>query len=196
MKITTQKNKKTPSGGRLSNNDSNSFTRECIHGAMIYLAQNKPFDKITITELAKKAGVSRTAFYRNYTSKEDVLQEIANNIGERLWDAADKLKYATDPYRLYFECFYWLEKFAPTITMLIKADLVALFTVKIGSFLEEIHPVSSVENHYTLLALEGAFLKIALNWLNDGMKETKEYMADLCVRIINKGERELSTIHT
>ncbi len=62
MKITTQKNKKTPSGGRLSNNDSNSFTRECIHGAMIYLAQNKPFDKITITELAKKRAYRELLF--------------------------------------------------------------------------------------------------------------------------------------
>lgn len=62
MKITTHKDKKAPSGSRLSNNDSNSFTRECIHGAMIYLAQNKPFDKITITELAKKRACQELLF--------------------------------------------------------------------------------------------------------------------------------------
>ncbi len=188
MKTETKKTKKTSSESRLSNYDSNSLTRECIRGAMVYLVQNKPIDKITITELVKKAGVSRTAFYRNYGTKEDVLQEIARVISERLWDAADKLEYAADPYRLYFDCFYWLEKFAPTIKMLMKADLIAMFTVKISSFLEEVRPASSVESHYTLLAVEGAFLKVALNWLNDGMKETKEYMADLCVKIFNKGE--------
>ena len=41
--------------------------------ALILLMETKPYEKITITEITKKAGVSRMAYYRNYESKDDIL---------------------------------------------------------------------------------------------------------------------------
>ena len=34
--------------------------------------QTKPLSSISVTELTKKAGISRTAFYNNYNSVENV----------------------------------------------------------------------------------------------------------------------------
>ena len=53
----------------LSNKEANKVTRECLQTALIQLMSQKPFEKITITELVRRSGVSRTAFYRNYESK-------------------------------------------------------------------------------------------------------------------------------
>ena len=50
---------------RMSNEASNKLTKECLQMALIYLLNEKPIEKITITELVKRSGVSRTAFYRN-----------------------------------------------------------------------------------------------------------------------------------
>ena len=58
---------------RLSNQESNRLTRECLQTALIYLMNEKPFEQIHISELARRSGVSRTDFYRNYTCKEDFL---------------------------------------------------------------------------------------------------------------------------
>lgn len=69
---------------RMSNEESNKLTRECLQTALIYLMNDKPFEKITITELVKRSGVSRTAFYRNYQTKEDILDEVAGDIVDSL----------------------------------------------------------------------------------------------------------------
>ena len=63
---------------RLSNAESNRLTKECLETAMIKLLAGKTIDRITVTELAKVAGVSRAAFYSNYNSKEDVLHSWAD----------------------------------------------------------------------------------------------------------------------
>ncbi|MBR5113246.1 MAG: helix-turn-helix transcriptional regulator, partial [Clostridia bacterium] len=61
---------------RLSNEESKKITRESIVTALVLLFADKPYEKITVTEIVKKAGVSRTAFYRNFNTKEDVLREL------------------------------------------------------------------------------------------------------------------------
>ena len=58
---------------RLSNEAAGQLTRECLQTALIRLLAEQEMDKISITELVRVAGVSRTAFYSNYNSKEEVL---------------------------------------------------------------------------------------------------------------------------
>ena len=72
---------------RLSNEESNRLTRECLQTALVYLLSEKSLEDITITELVKRSGVSRTAFYRNYNTKEDILQEISDRIFSDLRDS-------------------------------------------------------------------------------------------------------------
>ena len=42
------------------------LTREAIETALLQLLEKKELAKISISELVKRAGVSRAAFYRNY----------------------------------------------------------------------------------------------------------------------------------
>ena len=44
-----------------------------IYEALIELMKQKPYGEITITDITKKAGVSRMAYYRNYQDKDDIL---------------------------------------------------------------------------------------------------------------------------
>ena len=69
---------------RMSNKESNRFTRECLQTALIYLMGEKSFEKISISELVRRSGVSRTAFYRNYSSKEEILNEACTSILDHL----------------------------------------------------------------------------------------------------------------
>lgn len=56
-------------------NEQREFSRECLLNALLVLMEKQEFSKITITELCKKAGVTRLTFYRHFESKEDVLQD-------------------------------------------------------------------------------------------------------------------------
>ena len=70
-----------------SNQESNLLTREAIETALATLGK-KDLTKISISELVKRAGVSRAAFYRNYDSKEEILESVfkrtVHNIMEQL----------------------------------------------------------------------------------------------------------------
>ena len=46
---------------------------DAITLALVELMQEKELDKITITELVRRAGVGRSSFYRHFSSKDDVL---------------------------------------------------------------------------------------------------------------------------
>ncbi|TPF86274.1 hypothetical protein BW13_05575 [Bifidobacterium sp. UTCIF-37] len=76
-----------------NNEESNAFVRECIEGALIRLMETKPFATITVTDIARQAGVSRNAYYRNYASKEAILAEYLNGLIE----AVDRTLNAYDP---------------------------------------------------------------------------------------------------
>ena len=58
----------------------NESVKEAIEIALIKLLQNKDINKITVTELTKKAGVGRSSFYRNFESIEDVVVSYVNRI--------------------------------------------------------------------------------------------------------------------
>ena len=59
-----------------ANQISNKLTKESIQEALLVLLSKKAIEEVRITEIVKKAGISRTAFYNNYTSKEEVLNDI------------------------------------------------------------------------------------------------------------------------
>ena len=61
---------------RLSNEKSRFLTRESIRWALIYILKEKKIDDIKIVDLVRKAGVSRSSFYKNYSSVKDVLYDI------------------------------------------------------------------------------------------------------------------------
>lgn len=52
-------------------------TRDALRGALLDLLQSRPFEQITIRELAASAGIGYTTFFRHYPTKEDLLEEIA-----------------------------------------------------------------------------------------------------------------------
>ncbi|MBO5270759.1 MAG: TetR/AcrR family transcriptional regulator, partial [Clostridia bacterium] len=54
-------------------NKSNQVSREYLLKAFVNLMQTEPYSDITVTDITKAAGVSRMAYYRNYTAKEQIL---------------------------------------------------------------------------------------------------------------------------
>lgn len=67
------------------NDELKRVTREAIEEALFILLKTTPFDKISISNLTAKAGVSRSAWYSNYASMEDVFTAfIVRDLGGRI----------------------------------------------------------------------------------------------------------------
>ena len=50
-------------------------TKSWIFDAIMLLMDEKPYDKITVSDITEKAGIARPTFYRNYNDKDDVIFE-------------------------------------------------------------------------------------------------------------------------
>lgn len=57
----------------MGNAKTTEFLKECLADALLKLLQNKPIEKITVSEIVETAGVGRTTFFRNFTSKTEMI---------------------------------------------------------------------------------------------------------------------------
>lgn len=166
---------------RLSNEESNRLTRECLQTALIYLMKEKPFDKISITEIVKRSGVSRTAFYRNYGSKEDILNEIGNEITNAIYTSFSSDFAENDPYEWYRMVFEKIRMNKEEFALLLQADMINRV---FDSAIKKLRRVSlDINERYRFEAVFGAHTAITVEWFRNGLAESDEQMAQICTDI-------------
>ena len=165
---------------RLSNEESNKITRECLRIAMIKLMDKKDFEKISITEITKHAGVSRTAFYRNYETKEALVEDICQSLFTKLKASVSGERYRTDRKAWYTVFFRTIQENSEYFQIYLNAHL------QFGDLfvLESVYPPSTALERYVNSAKEGAFLRVLTVWFNGGMQESPEEMGEICEKLI------------
>lgn len=163
-----------------SNLESKQITRECIESALILLLENKTFAEISISELVKRAGVSRTAFYRNYQSKEDVLQCALGDVVN-----ATLNKLSLDPLSEDFwtVLFREVKAYCPSIRLLLKAGLGNTILEEITARAVTKENSDSIAARYGAILWAGAVYNVLINWVMSGAKESAEDMASICMHI-------------
>ena len=72
----------------MSGNPQIRRTKKLLSDALIQLMKQKPFEKISIREIVKQADLSRSAFYTHYSSKEAILYEKVQEIGDEAAEAS------------------------------------------------------------------------------------------------------------
>lgn len=165
---------------RLSNEESNKVTRECLRIAMFKLMGEFEFEKITITEICKRAGVSRLAFYRNYGTKEELVTDMCRSVFQELETSLSSERFRTDREDWYTRFFQTIRDNSEYFRIYLDANL----KLSDGIILESVYPTASVEEHYMRAASEGAFLNVLTDWFMGGMKEMPEEMAAICLQVI------------
>ena len=171
---------------RLSNEQSKKLTRESIVTALVLLFAEKPYDKITVTDIARKAGVSRTAFYSNFDSKEAVVKEFSKNVIYELNSFFSGERYDGDGRALLLAVFTTIKQFSERAKVLFGSKQMVYEILAGGTYLDNIMPVKNRFDVYNYLATETALKKIIVEWYKRGMKETPEEMADYCSELSRK----------
>ena len=66
-------------------NDARALrSRESLRSALLRLVEKRPFEEISIRDITHEAGVSYPVFYRRFSSKEELLADIATDEVRRL----------------------------------------------------------------------------------------------------------------
>lgn len=170
----------------LSNQESKQLTRECIRTALLQLLADDSFENITITTIIKRAGVSRAGFYRNYSSKEDIIEEFAQITYEGLKTLITDETFKNDPYRWYLNLFSAIQKDAKTFHLLILAKVPHQYTSKVGSLLEPLLSFDTAFERYQAIARSTALKEIVIDWFKNGMIESPNEMAEFFVKTFYK----------
>lgn len=167
---------------KLSNEESNRFTCECLKTAMLHLIAQKSFDTISVSELVKEAGVSRNSFYRNYGTTDALLEALCDELLTNVSDFIKSIEQYNDKKDWYADIF--------RIVLDKQNDFHILLGIKIPlSFFAEridlvkILPVSISKPTYENISVAGSFIFILYHWFTNGMKESPEEMAEVCSRI-------------
>jgi AcrR family transcriptional regulator len=71
--------------------------QQAVRGALIELLAERPFKDVTVDELARRAGLSRTAFYFYYPDKNEVLKEAAESAAAEVYAEADRWWHGQGP---------------------------------------------------------------------------------------------------
>jgi AcrR family transcriptional regulator len=172
---------------RQSAKEANALTRECIELALISLMKEKPFAKIKITEIIKRAGVSRVSYYRNYDSKEAILENHLQGIVREATRTLLEYDVATQSKDAWVTLLQFTREHADEILMLLDAGfgdtLLRQFIAGMNRNNPEGEDWVFVSNWY----LSGCMFAVITQWLKEGMAISEQAVADVCSSMMLEG---------
>lgn len=161
------------------NQEANQVTQESIETALLLLMQEKDFASISITEITTRAGVSRTAYYRNYTSKEDVLRNVFNRLEDTIMDKI-RAFLNKDGFSGYLELFQAFAQEANSFQIILKAGMAADYIMEMNRRFTVDIVTENPDHRYRKYFWMGALANVVFMWIEGGMKQTPDEMAEFC----------------
>lgn len=174
----TEKQKETLKN---NNEESNRITRESIRGALYILMKQKDFSKITISEIIQRSGASRSAFYRNFAKKEDIILDSLNHIWNMLVECASNSVF--DNWEATFQLF---RRYKNEVDVVMEAGLEHYLLIKLN---ESLNFGSNLD--YKLVMYNGIAYNVIICWINSGMPGTDHEAASKIVEAYQKIKEEL-----
>ncbi len=160
-----------------------SFTQECAFLALVRLMQDKPLPAISVTELAKKAGISRTAFYNNYNSVEDVLLKHLDTCMDIILGTLAESGNQQIAIKQYVSCYFdMLCGNSQLLKNLETSGNISIYTSWLkrsfhGKLSKLVKGLGFV-NTYEISACAGMFCELTRDWLNSDMDDKARNSAE------------------
>lgn len=148
--------------------------REYITESLFLLMKQKDYQSITITDITKRAGVNRVTFYRNFNSKDEIinkyLEKSFNDWGKRWEESGD----TNIPYQL----FKYFDEQRDFISLLYKSNLQNFLIDYIVLICNSQKEENNILAYMKSMFAYGLF-GFCNEWYLRGMQETPEDMIKL-----------------
>ncbi|WP_078577677.1 TetR/AcrR family transcriptional regulator [Salipaludibacillus agaradhaerens] len=171
---------------------SNVFAKECISTALLQLMESNKYEDITITDITKKAGVSRVTYYRNFANKEAIIISYLDDLFYQYQQETQHLP-EEDDYQFLLYAFYFFEKYSDIMSRLYEANLATLVLDCFNKYVlwcidESEERLLKYAPHYQ----SGAIFNVFIEWIKSGKKESVEDMAALVQQLNNMSFKKTS----
>ncbi|PEJ58263.1 MULTISPECIES: TetR/AcrR family transcriptional regulator [unclassified Bacillus (in: firmicutes)] len=181
-------------------------TRQLIKDAFIDLLHEMDLNKITVNRIAERATVNRVTFYLHYRDIQDMMENMALEMGEKLGqimrDSTDyKSIEETDSVKLLklLEHIAQNAKFykvvlASTKTPIFTEQLLKIITETITQRreIDSLHIKTDIQKDIIIWYGSSALIGTIVSWLRNDMPYTPQYLAkqlSMLFRIGNKIEK-------
>ncbi|MDD6154925.1 MAG: TetR/AcrR family transcriptional regulator [Eubacteriales bacterium] len=165
---------------RLGNKEGNAFVRREIEEAAIRLLKDRELSGISVSEIVAEAGVSRNSFYRNYSSKEDILRSRVSSMLTE-WNSSWEKRGSDSNAAMYGSLFAHLKENKDFYLLLKERGLFDLFQ---DAYLELFGPKPEIDNMwaYTVSFIAYGTLGWIEEWISRGMQESADAMAEMLLK--------------
>jgi AcrR family transcriptional regulator len=164
-------------------------TKEWITLALLELIKTNNLPKLSISEVVKKAGVSRMAFYRNYESLEQVLEEYYEPIYA---DIFNKIAFQPEHEQKITDLTKFFHEYSGDFKRAIEREYIQLlykiFKSHIAQFYDKLVPFpdwTGARRSYWIDFMSAGVFEVWVMWIKNGQKESLEEMSAL-LRLFHK----------
>ena len=157
-------------------------TIKAIRNALFEMLSEKPLNRISVTELCKRAGVNRATFYLHYTDIYDLLDKIELSYVEEMRE--NDTRFGTDGK----VDFLWIVEFVKRHSTFYRVTFInhipTRFMDEFYNELEKLY-VSSFDNlsekHlvYMFEFLKSGVTGVITKWIASGMRESSAEIAEI-----------------
>lgn len=167
------------------NKELNKLTIDCIIQSLILLMKQYPYEKINITQICRKAGVSRNAFYSNFKTKEDIFKRFIIEFNRHVLITLGNPFKAGTTENWYEKLFFMLQENYSTLNILIKNNFQIFYLNYINQILLNSNFLDKTEK-YLRMMWNGAIQNCIVIWISTGMKEKPNQMAHICFSYVKE----------
>ena len=176
-----------------SQNPSALRSKKIIIETLLRLMEEYPYKEITVKHILLEADVSRKTFYRNFTSKDDVLNTYINTMLHKYIDSIiEQDKYSI--IQIIDVIFYFCKENKKLLFILRDNELLYVFLMRLNSFILREHKkiiryntefpneCSGELNKYIIYFNTGAIWNVIIRWIENNMEDS---LIDIKKVIIN-----------
>lgn len=165
----------------------------CIGEAIFSLMDKKDYKDIKISDIVKRAGVSRMTFYHYYETKEEALADFFHEIvAGYIRECISEKEKVGEFHQLssIVHALRYFDRYASFILKLVDARLYYIVIDAMNAYMKNrIMPRYKIPV-YELYFYGGALLNVFIMWELNGKKESPEEIAGMAAGSIRTTDRE------
>lgn len=165
------------------------YTREWTFEALYKLLETNEYSKIKISDIIVKSGISRATFYRNFSTKDDIVKLKVKTLFELLYmDISNYYKHAdhTDERYLIQSFFKLVHEKEKVITTVIKSNLEYLMVEGILNIInmqkDKFYKIINADvktEKYTMEIVASSAWTLLSRWIKNGKEESAEELVEI-----------------